>query len=1341
MGRISHISPLCFLTLIAALLFPADGRAGSLPLFFTNLTIENGLSSNVTNSIVQDDYGFVWIGTQEGLCRYDGYKMTSFQNNNTPQSISSNNISSLLNDGDHLWVGTWNGLCKINVRTFQVTRVNTGSSKVIRALLKDHNGNIWIGTSNGLLVYSKTRDEFLFYNTQNSSLTHNTIRCFYEADNGDVWVGTYDGINRYCNNNFTGYNLKGDYKPMLENNLICSILPFNDVNDSLLWVGTETGLALFNSTDGTFQLFNASNTALSNEVIKCIYRQNDSLLWLGTDFGLNLFNAKTEGVTTYYHDPLISNTIANNVVWEIYEDQQERLWLITSGGVSMVDNSRQYHKMQEEYYSFGNPRIGNQIKDLLVDRDGNIWMATIHGVIKKDAFTGRRQSFSTTSPANRKILLDNVYALEEDQQGRIWMGTAGGINIWDPIGEQMYSVTSNKNNGLISNYISGFAKQSDGTIWVSAWEGGLFKVVGDYKKPQAMKFVLIDRDGDGRFITTGLGVYYGSRNTFWRINDATLEKQPIATVGKALGNRDITAMMAGEDSDIWIGSENLLLKYNERNDSVEQFEINIGRPQKFINLSKDQLGHVWATSRNTIVRIDVPKHAYYTVPVNKNLPLKGFYNYCNAVMPDGRILFGGDNGYVELDPQMMIVSDEGPEVKVCGIFVNNQSVMPIDSSGILKQDIAFTSMLNLRYNQNSLTFEFSTLDYLFPTESQFRYRLSPHQEKWLYTSGIKNFAVFSNLKPGNYQFEVEGTNHLGVWSQGTTLSIHISPSIWLSKGFIALYFVVILLLTYFIFRVYTYRQRLRNELEIVRLENQHKELMYQAKIQFFTNISHEFRTPLSLILPPIRELLKNPMPDAAFEKMLRLASRNAQRLYKLVNQLLDFRKIESSGLELFRAKVNVVDFCREVFASFDDMAARHEIAYSFTSSQPEILADIDAEKVETIVFNLLSNAFKYSPYGGNIEVRVEAIQPPYGEAFFTITVKDSGIGIAPAEQPFVFEQFYQTIESKSLKVGSGIGLTLAMEYARLHLGTITLESEPGKGSAFTLKLPWVNNPECELFRSAPTAETFKSRVCQAVTQTDVLPSARRLLIIDDNDDILDFMEMNLKNSYQIYSAKNGQEGMALFEKVRPHLVISDIMMPVMDGFEVCAAIKGNRLTAPIPVILLTAKSLETQKAEGMERGADMYITKPFDIEYLKASIGSIFRRDDQLKGFLKQEMMLNPGSQDDNVPSTDDLFVQKVMTIIGNNLSNPSLSVEMIASGIGMSSTHLYRKLKEITGHSTKEIILNYRMQKAARLIEHKEGNITEIMYAVGFSSLSSFSKSFKTRFGVSPSDYKMKSN
>ncbi len=1322
-----------FVTLFLALGLFLSSKGNLLPVFFSNITIENGLSSNVTNSIVQDCNGFIWIGTQEGLCRFDGYKIINFQNNNTQNSIPSNNISSLLVDGKDIWVGTWDGLCIINAETFKVSRINTGNNRVIRALHKDKHGRILIGTSKGLLIFNKQNDEFKYFNSLNSSLTHNTIRCFYEATNGDIWIGTYNGLNKFKDGSFTGYYIKGKYKPLLENNLICTISPGSQGNDTVIWVGTETGLVKFNTVTGAFKLYNSLNTQVSNEVVKCIYPQNDSVLWLGTDFGLNLFNTRTLETVTLYHDPLIDNTVASNVIWEIFEDDHQRLWLITSGGVSIVDNSRQYHRMQEEYYSFNNPRIGNQIKDILVDRNGDIWMATIHGVFKKNRSTGERKSFSTSSPQHERILLDNIYALEEDINGHIWIGTAGGINIWDPELKIMRSVTANRYNGLISNYISGFARQNDGTFWVSAWEGGMFRVDRSNANDENMRFIMIDKDGDGRFITTQKGVYYAGRNKLFQVDVEKLEKKVVGSVNKALGNKDITGMYAGKNGDLWIGAENVILRYFPDADSVAKVNINVGRSQKLINLQEDNRGFLWATSQNAIVKVDISTYGYFTLPVNTNSPLNGFYHYCNAILPDGKILFGGDNGFVEVDPGLTINSETKPKVLLSGFFINNELVLPSDSVQIIKKDIAFTHRLKLKHYQNSFSFEFSTLDFLFPEITQFTYRLLPQDEVWQLTSGAKNFAVFSNVKPGNYTFEVKGTNHLGVWSDVYALEISISPPIWLSNGFLIMYIFLALALTYFVFRIYSYRQRLKNELEIVKLENLHKESLYQAKIHFFTNISHEFRTPLSLILPPIQELLKTPGLEGTYQRMLKIAGRNAERLYKLINQLLDFRKIETSRLELSITKTDVVRVCKEVFASFDDMASRHEIKYVFNSSLNEIIADIDNEKIETIVFNLLSNAFKYTPFGGSINMDISVVDDKNDlSKRILLKITDSGIGISKKDLPHIFEQFYQTNAGKSLKIGSGIGLTLSSEYAKIHNGDLWAESKPGNGSTFYLSVPLFNQSSVSPSGFISNFELGASS--KAINHISLPKTAKRLLVIDDNDDILEFIELNTKNNYHVYCAKNGKEGIELFEKVRPHMVISDIMMPVMDGFEVCERIKNNKLTAHIPAILLTAKSLDTHKNEGLAKGADLYITKPFDIEYLRKSIAGIFKRDEQLAGYVKSELLLNPRENQEPVKSNDELFVQKVMALIENNLSNPSLSVELISMDLGLSSTHLYRKLKEITGHSTKDIILNYRLQKAAKMIENKTGNITEIMYAVGFSSLSSFSKSFKTKFGVPPS-------
>lgn len=1326
--------------LLLALVAGLAGKASpTQPILFTNLTVESGLSSNITSSIVEDKYGFMWIGTQEGLCRFDGYRMLHFQSGTTVSTIPSNSISTLLYDNDRIWVGTWGGLCAIDIYTFAVTRVNTGQSSVIRALHRDPSGAIWVGTSNGLLVLNKSTGELKSYSTANSALTHNTIRSFYQTSNGDLWVGTYDGLNRFRNGEFEGFNLKGNYKPLIENNLILQIKPYSRTNDTMLWVGTETGLALFDTRSGEYRLFNSSNTSLSNEVIKCIHQQSDTTLWLGTDFGLNIISTHSHEVTTHYHDPLVANTIASNVVWEILEDSQRRVWLITSNGVSIVDNGQQFFTLHEEFFARGTPRIGNQVKDILLCSNGELWLASIHGVTRKNTRTGKRATFSTSSPPSHRILLDNVYTLMEDRRGRVWIGTAGGINIWDGAKGVMHSVTANRRNGLLSNYISHLVSLPDGSYWVSAWEGGLFRVKWDTDNPIDMQFTLVDRDGGGRMSVSGKSVYYGSGSNFWSIDTRSLQRRLVERVTSSLGGRQISAQWASSDGTVWIGADNLLIGYQPLADSLIRMAINMGKPQKIINIQDDDQGNIWATTQNTIIWLNRITLDHLTIPLPQNSPLKGFYNHCNALSDGGNILFGGDNGYIEINPRAFDAPRGKPNIHISSISVNNQQVLPSDSA-LIKKDIAFSSSINLRYNQNSISLDFTTLDFLYAGGSQFAYRLLPAEREWQYTTGRKNFAVLANLTPGEYTFEVKGTDRLGAWSDYKSLQISIAPPVWRTPLFYVIYALIIVALIYITFWVFSYRQRLRNELRILKLEKQHSEALYQLKIQFFTNISHEFRTPLSLILPPLNELINTHKREGKYDRMLNLANRNAQRLYKLVNQLIDFRKLEASKLELIPTCIEIVAFCRGVFTSFDDMAARHEIEYTFGSDADCIYADADVEKLETIIFNLLSNAFKYTPFGGGIHMHITKSIARYEREHLEITIRDTGVGISLADQSHIFEQFYQTFESKSLNTGSGIGLTLAQEYAKLHNGLITVWSEPGQGSIFTVSIPIVRSSDCMEMLAATNEKPLPNAAANAVDQSPLPPTAKRLLLVDDNDDILIFIELNLKGQYHIHSARNGTDALELVERVKPHLVISDVMMPIMDGLELCQRIKGSRSTMHIPVILLTAKNQDKQRTEGMNMGADMYVTKPFDIEYLRSCIASIFRRDDLMSEYIRTQLLINPTCTPDSPTggkNGDELFLKRVMTIIETQIDNPELTVEIIASEVGMSATHLYRKLKELTGHSTKEIIVNYRMQRAANMLRNKEGNISQVMYSIGFSSLSSFSKSFKGKFGVSPSEYR----
>ena len=488
-------------------------------LFFSTLSIRDGLPTNIISAITQDRNDFIWVGTANGLVRYDGYHFITFKKGE-PHSLPANEISSLLMDGDYIWVGTWKGLCKINTLTFKIESIDLGKNNIIRTLYKDKSNNIWIGTATGLIRYGNgsQRD----YTSQNSNLSHNTIRSIYEDNHGNLWVGTYDKLNKLAKgqNTFVVYDLKGTYKSTLKNNLICDIKPSRS-GDSLLWIGTETGLCLLNTTSGTYRHYNEKNTSFSNEVIKNIYTDDEGNLWLGTDFGLNILNPDRNLNKVLFHNPQLSYSIGNNVIWQIREDAGGVIWFVTSNGLSRLNKNRNYYTYYEVSHSLNGQTIGNQVKAALIARNGFTWLATLHGVIRIDPATGEKKIFSTHSPDPHKILLNNVYALEEDDYGRIWIGTAGGINIWDESSQEMSSITSNPTNGLITNYIRQFTRGTDGSLWVSAWEGGLFKVTGNLRDISSIRFELVGDFGSEKNVSGG--------NAIWAIyyNDLYPYRPPV----------------------------------------------------------------------------------------------------------------------------------------------------------------------------------------------------------------------------------------------------------------------------------------------------------------------------------------------------------------------------------------------------------------------------------------------------------------------------------------------------------------------------------------------------------------------------------------------------------------------------------------------------------------------------------------------------------------------------------------------------------------------------------------------------------------------------------------------
>lgn len=1311
--------------------------------FFSTLSGKDGLPTNVIAAITQTENNFIWIGTANGLARYDGYHFKVFKKTESIHSLPSNQISCLMADGNILWVGTWNGLCKINTVTFEIDRVDLKGNNVIRALYKDNlDQSYWIGTESGLIHYYAEKKTFKIFNAQNSNISHNTVRTLLQDKQGNIWAGTYDKLNKLSrgSNLFHTIDLKGNYRPSLKNNLICDIEQAPH-SDTLLWVGTETGLCLVNTVTGKFRHYSEKNVAFSNEVIKYIYPDDHGKLWLGTDFGLNVFDPVTLTNTVHFHNPQVSYSIANNVIWQIFEDTGGVIWFVTSNGVSRLNKYRNFYDYHEVSYRLENQVIGNQVKSVLVTRKGIVWLATLHGVIRIDPFKNTREIFDTSSPERKRILVNNVFTLEEDKYDRIWIGTAAGINVWDEPNHKMYAVTSNATNGLKTNYIARFLKGTDGSFWVSAWEGGLFKVEGDFQVINSLHFRLAGEYGSEKNASGADAIWIIKYNELYRIDLKTHRETRINSFNDISNKKDVHCLYYSEGGSLWAGTQNGLIEYDPRTDKATFHHIITGNDVNIGNVTEDVDGNIWAAAGNSVLKFSGKDQRLEIFPLDKDLPLKSFFFGCAARVPSGEIIFGGDNGYISLHPRHAIPNLYSPEVYITALEINNKPIST-DDTLLLQRDIPFTQDLTLPYAQRSVAFEFASLHYWQPAMNVYAYKLEGFDKNWNYVSGQKNFAVYSNLSPGDYTMRVKGTNNYGIWSdQAASMKIQIKPPVFLSPGFLILYTLILIAIIFISLRTWSVRLHLKNELRITRMEKEHADELSKAKLQFFTNISHELRTPISLILPPIQQIVKHGSLDRQNQQLIELAEKNSYRLLRLVNQILDFRKLESDTLNLKMAPVEIVKFCHDLFLLFTDKSNRKEIDYSFTSNCRAVHVWMDAEKMETVFFNLLSNAFKFTPKGGTIHLSIATIaNEQYPEGAVDVTVRDTGIGIDSEEKTKIFEPFYQAREIEHEETGTGIGLALAAEYVKLHNGEIKVESRKGNGACFTVRLSMGKEYHSGVNELDATATSGK-RINETIpdeASAALIPDKPLVLIIDDNQDMVEFIQVSLNRKYNFITAGNGEEGLHKIHSYLPEVIISDVMMPVMDGLSLCRTIKENPKTSHISIILLTAQSLTSQKVEGIRIGADVYITKPFEIDFLEANIDHLLARKKELSDYFKTELIIQP-FPDQARGNMDDNLIKRVIGIIESNIANPSFGVETLSEEIGMSSTHLYRKLKSLTQLSANEIIRKYRIKKASLLLKNKEGNISEIMYDVGFSNLSYFSKCFKAEFGVTPKEYQQR--
>lgn len=1338
---------------------------------FSRLDISNGLSNNQVNCFYRDDKGFLWIGTLSGLNRYDGYQFKVFRHDlKDTNSLSENFVSRIL-EGPHdkLWVETKTVFCILDLRTEGVTRniqaalAELGiSGTAVSDIRKRSDGSYWFLMDRQYLwqydpairkakrIYSAPVNEpvasFQFDGTglcyvlsMNGKLiwldtgtgktagstdvpgrifdgTLLTFQIFIDSDNdlwlysqatnpkGVLWVQPQQGR----------FTLIGkDQGPVrLNNNIVASVV---EASKGEIWIGTDHGgMNIFNKATNTIRyVLNREDDvkSLGQNSIVSVYHDNKGYVWVGTyKKGISYYHPGIINLPLYRHHTAGRNSLTYDDVNRFAEDAKGNIWIGTNGGGLNYFN-RATNTFTGYTHDQANPASlsNNVIVSLFIDKQEKLWIGSYYGGL--DCFDGNRFTHYRHDPADTNSLSDDrVWEIFEDSKGRMWIGTLGnGLDLFDRKTKVFKHYKPYVPNSIRSNYVAAFMEDQSGNIWIATSDGlNIMDARGDFSYYQ-------HQSGDS----------------------------------ESISNNNVTTIVQDKRGWIWIGTHDGLNIYTAPGKKMMTLHIRDGLPHNTIlTLVEDKNGWIWAGTPNGLTSIMPDEKGqlqnFRFINYDERDGLQGREFNENAVLrtTKGELLFGGAGGFNLFMPPTAKHRQFDAQIVLTSFQVFNKPVAvgeKIDKQVILPTSLAYTDKIVLKHNQNVFSVEFAALDFANTEKIKYAYKLDGFNNDWLYTDAGQRMATYTNLDAGTYKLRVKAMNSEGVWSEESVpLTIKVLPPFWKTPLAYIIYILVVAAILYFARRMELQRARRRYAIEEEKKEARRKHELDLMKIRFFTNVSHEFRTPLSLILAPIDKMLQQ-NPGADMRTQIEMLQRNAKRLLNLVNQLLDFKKLEEKELTLNATTGDIVSFIHDVSRSFTDIADIKHITFSFRSNEDVFYTRFDHEKTERILFNLLSNAFKFTLPNGHVTVDVKLEEK--GAVYeLVLRVTDTGIGIAKDKQAQIFERFFQTeVPDNMVNQGSGIGLAITREFVRLHGGDIVVESEPDRGSSFIVTMPVVPQ-EPPLPQEAYPAEEDLAEALM-----DVLPVAKEdkkpakqpiVLLVEDNDDFRFYLKDNLKEHYHIIEAGNGKLGWQKALAAHPDLVVSDVSMPEMNGIDLCKKIKADKRTSHIPVILLTALTGEEQQLRGLETGANDYMTKPFNFEILQTRIRNQLQQNLVLKKTYQKQVEVKQGEI--TVVPAADRFLQQVIAELEKNMAEPDFSVEDLSRALCMSRVALYKRMLSVTGKSPLEFIRDMRMQKAAMLLEKTEMTIAEVAYEVGFNNPKNFSKAFKATFQVLPSAYRL---
>ena len=1333
----------------------------TLNLNFRNITKEDGLTSESILTLVNDPYGFMWFGTEAGLHRYDGYEMTLYR------TIAGDTSSLCYNE--------------------------------IRKLLVDADSSLWVVTMYGVDQYSFTKNNFTHYPFVKEGIEENVqIGEFIDCGKNGFFVEVEGG---------GYYRLKKNdiaFRPFSLDSIQRTIqkiadsevgeLEFlsveNDVSNNL-WFGTGNQLI---SIDANLGLTNKYNLQIPATSINVLFRDKDHL-WIGADDGLYSIDllAKAFAATSVNFAEIIS----------VHQSQQSGLWLCSEKNIIAYDPPT------DESSVYQLPGIDEasdiMIASLVEDTEGNFWVGTDPGgvfftqVSSTEKFTYYKPQ---SSPYNH-LPNSTITCLSNSKNGDVWIGTQAGLYLFDRANHSIFPQHT-------SDTVSFVMEDSRGRLWVTLPDRvtrfqPMTTQPRDFFELNDQGILFEDSKRRTWYASGNLKLFNDDLDTFeevtvdefeechhlfedhngnlWLSTDVGLlvynhnqEKIFRYRYVHGLSNNYVLQTTQDHDGNLWVATSNGLDKVEERGEVLEggatfrHYKHEDGLVDDHIlSVTCDYLSNLWVSMVGGFAKFNQETDRFINFTVNNGLVSPSLNSKVILNTLSGEIMLGGV-GFNLFDPKGVLEDQHLLPIYITDIQIYGKSV-PIGEvqdrkKPILKKSLWFTEEIELSYQENMIAFEFVAPDYKEFGKNEYKYRLEGLEESWNYTSAKRRFASYSNLAPGEYVFKVSASNDHGLWNEaGTRLRIIIHPPFWSTWWFrivSALVVISMVIALYWVRIKHIYLQKKALETQVaertkeLQKANSRIRELNQSKLDFFTNISHELRTPLTLMLGPLERVIAIHRGNRRLSQQLEIMKRNGHRLLHLINQLMDFKKIETGHLTLHASRGDIVGCVRNAFSSFEELAQQQGIMFTFHCDVDPIYSWFDSDKLDKILSNLIYNAFKHTPRNGKIDISVRLIEAAsttgddhrQEEAFHTIeiSVTDTGHGIPADKIKRIFNRFYQVnYHDSSVTAGTGLGLALAKDLVKLHKGRLTVVSEEGRGSCFTVTLPADKCRRCSAASNyvggdGQHGDTLADRILitnkpfiqQASVEQDQDQSL--ILIVEDNPDFRRYISDIFCDNYKLIEAENGRQGLVMAQQHRPALIISDIMMPEMDGIAFCRSIKDNVLTSHIPIIMLTAKHGTESKLFGLQEGADDYMTKPFNADELEARVVNLIESRKKLRKRFIENGFLRP--QEVTVTHTDEKFLTKAMDAVMQHMDDPAFNIDMLASLMNMSRSSFFNKVKSLTDLSPKDFVQSIRLKRAKCLLKKGQLSIAEVCYEVGYSSPDYFGKKFRKQFGMSPTQY-----